>query len=313
MEDQTTTETLHIYVVPEGTVPSPQNDHSPVLGLLACACLLLCMVAVTVFSARPLSREVTFTITVAGFRLVPVSVSSKTTVMATGKGYISAQTASGSITFYNGLTYTQVVPTGTRLTGTDGISVVTDGQAIIPPAAETTPPTYGQITVLAHAVLAGTAGNIHAGDINAPCCATSIIAQNRYAFTGGADAREYTYVTHADITHATNTLVPTLQSQALSHLPTPQFAPHCSTKTHSVPSVGAETTSALLTLTETCRADSYSLTSVSHAITTYSKRFGHGTLSHIQVFVVGVKNEEVSLYVVGQWRPLHIRRYWMGK
>ena len=64
---------------------------------------------------------------------------------------------------------------------------------------------------------------------------------------------------------------------------------------------------------ETCKADSYSVTSVTHAITTYSKGFGTGTLTHMQFFAVGVKNGVVLLYVVGRWNPFMMRRYWTGK
>jgi hypothetical protein len=47
-------------------------------------------------------------------------------------------------------------------------------------------------------------------------------------------------------------------------------------------------------------------------ITTYSKRFGKGTLTHPQLFVVSVTEKKgviVTLYVVGRWHPFVMRQF----
>ena len=78
------------------------------------------------------------------------------------------------------------------------------------------------------------------------------------------------------------------------------------------PSVGKETASATLTLTETCSAASYSVQSVTHAITTYSRRFGKGMLSKVQFFIVDVaerKGVSITLYVVAHWNPFVARSF----
>ncbi len=309
--DEQPMETLHLYVIPEDELPR-KPDYPSIIGAIFALLCILAILGISVFSAVPTAHEVSFTLTIPGFHLAPVSKTLKTTVIATGKGHTQATTATGIITFYNGLPYTQIVPTGTRLTGADGVSIITDADAVIPPVAKTTPPTDGHANVPAHALIAGVQGNISAGDINIACCATSIIAQNPYNFTGGKNARDFTYLTSQDVTQTTATLLPALQTQALSLLSNPRLNPHCSTVTHSEPTAGKETTSALLTIIETCKADSYSEKSLIHTITTYSKQFGKGTLTHAQFFLVSVtekKGVEISLYVVGQWHPFVMRSF----
>jgi hypothetical protein len=162
----------------------------------------------------------------------------------------------------------------------------------------------------------GVSGNIPAGAINLACCATSIIAQNPYNFTGGSNARDFTYLTNQDVTNIMSHLLPTLESLTLSLLPTPKFNSSCSTATKSSPNVGKETTSAQLTIVATCKADSYSEQSVVYAITTYSKRFGKGTLTKAQVVVVSVTDKKgvaITLYVGGQWKPFERRLQNTGK
>ncbi len=158
----------------------------------------------------------------------------------------------------------------------------------------------------------GIQGNISAGDINIACCATSIIAQNPYNFTGGRNARDFTYLTQQDVTNATASLLPTLQAQPLLLLPNPRLNPSCSTTSTSSPHVGKETRSAQLAISETCSTDSYSEKTVAQAITTYSTKFGKGTLTRVQFFVVGVSEKrgvEIKLYVVARWHPFVMRSF----
>ena len=309
--DEQTTETLHLFVVPEDQLPRKPEYLAILLVTLACLCLSV-LIGISVFSVAP-NHEVSFTISVPSFHLTPISKTVKTTVIATGKGHAPATYAHGMITFYNGLPSSLIIPIGTRLTGGDGISVITDQEAVIPPVVNTIPPTDGHTNVLAHSVLAGEQGNIQAGDINMPCCITSVIAQNPSTFTGGRNARDFTSLSQEDVTKTIAPLLPTLQRATLSFLPTPQLNPQCVTTTQSSPGVGKEATSAKLTIVETCKADSYSVPSVVHAITTYSKHFGKGTITHMQFFVVGVKNEVILLYVVGRFVPFEARHSWAGK
>lgn len=307
-------ETIHLFVVNENELPRKPDYPSLFMAILAFL-YILAVIGISVFAVSP-EQDVSFTLAIAGFHLAPVSKTVKTTAIATGKGHIQATTATGIITFYNGAIYTQIIPVGTVLKGADGVSVITGQQAVIPPAAQTTPPTYGRINISAQALLPGVSGNIQAGDINMACCVTSVIAQNPYNFTGGRNARDFIYLTAQDVKNTASPLLPTLQASTLSLLPIPQLNPTCSTTTTSSPHVGKETQSAKLTIVETCKAFSYSVESVAHAITTYSRRFGKGALTHAQFFIVSVsekKGVNITLYVVGQWEPFIARRYWTGK
>ncbi|HEX6484618.1 MAG TPA: baseplate J/gp47 family protein [Ktedonobacteraceae bacterium] len=311
--DEEPKETIHLFVVNEDDLLRKPDYFSIFMAFFAFL-YILAIISINIFTATPAERDVSFTLTIQGFRLTPVTKTLHTMVVATGKGRTPATTAVGIITFYNGAIYTQIIPVGTILKGSDGVSVITDQEAVIPSAAQTTPPTYGHTNVLAQSLSPGEIGNIQAGDINEACCVTSVIAQNPYAFTGGKNARTFTYLTEQDVKRAVSPLLPTLQSRTLSILPTPHVLnPTCTTVTTSSPSVGKETQSSQLTLVETCSADSYSVNSVSQAITTYSRKFGKGALTHVQFFVVGVRNEAVTLYVAGRWQPFAIRRIWTGK
>jgi hypothetical protein len=83
------------------------------------------------------------------------------------------------------------------LTGSDGVQVVTEQDAVLPAAAF---PTDGQVTVLAHAVSIGPAGNISPHDIYGACCRENVFAVNPLAFTGGQLARTFRMVTAQNIT-----------------------------------------------------------------------------------------------------------------
>jgi hypothetical protein len=164
----------------------------------------------------PISRAVTATGTltvttgpanaaqheIPGRVLGTITMSQAERVPTTGTGHQDAQAASGTITFYNAAPYVQTVSAGTLLTGADGVQVVTDGEAVIPAAV---PPTEGQVTVSAHAVLPGPAGNIAAHDIYGQCCRLNVFAANS-AFSGGQDARTYPEVTAHDISAAATNL-----------------------------------------------------------------------------------------------------------
>lgn len=303
-------ETLHLYVVPEDQLP-PKRDYLSIGMVIFCFLFIIGIMALSLLAPSP-NRNVSFSVNIQGFALAPISKFIHLNVTATGKQYVPATTAAGRITFFNGAIYPQIIPVNTILKGADGISVITDEQATIPAAEQTVPPTYGQITVPAHALMSGAIGNIHAGDINEACCATSVIAQNA-SFHGGRDAYTHTYLSDKDMKNASASLLPTLQAQTLSILPNPQINPTCSTVTTSTPSVGKETISAVLRIKETCKAFSYHISSVKNAISTYSRRFGNGTLAHVQFAIVGARGAVINLFVTATWEPIVMRRNWTGK
>jgi hypothetical protein len=302
--DEEPMETLHLYVVPEDQLP-PKREYLAIFTVIFCVIVLIGILAISILAPSP-DHEVSFSLVFQGYALAPVNRTIKVTAIATGRQYIPATTATGTITFYNGAVYAQIIPFDTVLKGADGIQVVTDEQAVIPPAAQTTPPIYGQVSVAAHALISGKAGNIQAGDINEACCVTSVIAQNA-VFHGGRDAYTYTYLSDRDVKDTTAPLLPTLQAQTLSTLSHPQINPSCTTVTTSTPGVGKETVKADLSITETCQALSFSVSSAKDGISLYSKRFGTGTLTHVQFSIMGVKNMVITLFVTAQWNPVIVR------
>src|SRR5207248_10256245 len=138
----------------------------------------------------PKSQQVTLNGTLQlGRVLPPLTISQSQTTATTGKGHQPAERASGYITFYNGQFQSITIAAGTILTGSSGVQVITDQDAIIPAG---NPPCYGQVSVSAHVIIPGSKGNISAYDINQACCATSVLAKNINAFYGGQDERTYT-------------------------------------------------------------------------------------------------------------------------
>lgn len=308
--EQEPMETLHLYVIPEDQLPH-KRDYLALVMIVLSFIIIISMIAISIFIHSP-TQEVSFSVNIQGIILAPMEKTIYKTVSATGKQYVSATTVTGTITFYNGAIYSQIIPVNTIIKGADGVTVITDEQATIPSASQTIPPTYGQTTVLTHSVTPGAIGNIRSGDINEACCATSVIAQNT-SFHGGKDAYTYTYLSEKDVQNAVSPLLPTLQVQTLSLLSYPQLNPTCITVTISSPSVGRETTSAVLRITETCKAFSYRLKSVNDAISIYSRRFGKGKLTHVQFFIVGIKSQLISLIVTAQWESAIVRRFYTGK
>ncbi len=197
-------------------------------------------------------------------RLLPaLTLTQARTVPSTGKGHQDAQDARGTITFYNGLFASQTVAAGTRLAGSGGVQVVTDHVAVIPPALATTPPTYGQVTVPAHATATGPQGNILVRGVNEACCLPSVLAQNTVAFQGGQTARDYTIVTKNDIETVVTSLATTLlhsEQAALTTQLSPSEAlvtPTCTPTVTTDHQPGEEAAAVTVTVAERCAAMAY--------------------------------------------------------
>ncbi|HEX7735303.1 MAG TPA: baseplate J/gp47 family protein [Ktedonobacteraceae bacterium] len=193
-----------------------------------------------------------------------ISIKKQATIAATGSIHQDASKATGLITFYNGAFTTQTVPAGTSLTGKDGVTVVTEQTAVIPPATATTPPTYGTVSVTARSSTAGARGNIPASDINQACCGTSILAQNLYAFSGGHDARDITLLTKDDISTGRQALAAQV-NDAVNAQAQQEVKPgfillplDCTTTFSASHQAGDQAAASLLALTKTCTPLVYS-------------------------------------------------------
>lgn len=292
--------------------PPPPERRS----LVVAAIFLLLLVAITIgsFLAPQPDTSKTFSITVQGYNVAPVHKSRTLTAQATGKGYIPATDATGTLTFYNGLDYPQVVPAGMMLKGNDGVVVVTDEAATIPPVANTIPPTDGETSVPAHALTPGTMGNIVAGDINRACCATAIIAQNPSAFSRGKDAEHFTFVTKQDISHAVNPLLTQLESNVPHLFTSIALSPTCTPTVAATPPVGQRAEQVHIIATVSCTAVSYAPERVMHAIQSYRVHFGQGTFTNIAYQVIAIdRKERVTFFVIATWTPFVARHLWTGK
>ncbi|SRR5260221_6233557 len=208
------------------------------------------------------SQQLTLTGTLnLGRVLNPITLSQSQTVPTTGHGHQDAKRAVGYITFLNGQ-FTQVtVPAGTTFTGNSGEQIITDQDAVIP-AASPNPPSLGQVTVSAHAITPGSAGDIQALDINGTL-SSSLFVKNLNAFTGGQDERDFKAVAKSDIDLTASQLKSTLiqgtqgvlqgelkQGEELQML-------QCSPTVTPDHQIGQEAISVKVTATETCSGIAY--------------------------------------------------------
>lgn len=243
------------------------NAPTPTIMLVPLARDLSTTATITAVSGNPTGGQI------AGRQLPPLTLSQTRTSPATGKGHQDAQYARGTITFYNGLFISQTVGADTVLTGSDGVQVVTDQVAVIPAALAASPPTYGQVTVYAHAAQIGPQGNIRVRDINEACCLPSVLAQNTVAFRGGQNERDYAVVTRADIDNVASNLAATLvqgeRAALAAQLSTGEalVTPACKPEVTPDHQPGAEAAAVTVTVSEQCTAIAYESDALRHGAT----------------------------------------------
>ena len=201
--------------------------------------------------------------------LSPKPVSQSQTIKASGRIHQAAAAAHGFLTFYNGEFASLAIHAGTVLTSEGGVQIATDQSVIVPAGS---PPLYGHVTVAAHAMHAGSTGNIRSYAIYQQCCYSAMLALNAAAFTGGQDKRDYTIVNKSDV----QTLVKSLSAQLFQVQQVTmmsQLAPGealtavaCTPTTHSNPQVGNEATQVTVTVTEQCRGIAYDTNALNNSV-----------------------------------------------
>jgi hypothetical protein len=124
-------------------------------------------------------------------QLTSTTPSQTKTVSATGFVNTPGTHATGTLTFFNGLRVSYGVAAGTVFTDAHGVQVANNILAYIPAGNPNTG--FGRVTVPAHAVTTGTAGNIRAFDFNTVvCCGNQAISvSNTVAFSGGQNPQKY--------------------------------------------------------------------------------------------------------------------------
>src|SRR6266699_688032 len=256
--------------ISEDHLPPKQKPYWLLIPLTICLCLSIPGVSLlfpflspsATITIIPAERTLTITaaIQVQGRQLLPLTLMQSLSAPATGKRHQDATRAHGTITLYNGLLISQTIPAGTIVTGNDGVQIITDQAARIPAG---NPPSYGQVTVSAHAVVAGPKGNVPPYDINTACCATSVVAKNTQAFAGGAEARDFLEVTRTDINTAVTSLLLTLSEsevaalQAQLHPGEALITPSCNPIVSSNHHPGDEAKQITITVSETCTGFAY--------------------------------------------------------
>lgn len=249
---------------------------------------------------KTITKDATFPIgtgpgDVQGRVLPALTLSQSQTVAATGKRHQDATRAGGNLLVFNGSFAPQTIDAGTVYTGRDGVQVATDQTITI---AAANPPYVGQATVSATAIHAGAHGNIQAGDIS---ITTATLQVRNSQFSGGQDARDFTFVTTGDIQQATHALIPLLlqsergalggQLQAGEDLTTPTCTPGVLSSNHP----GDEAASAQVTVSETCRAIAYSQQSLQTAAQLVRARLTRPDTSYQLVGTIQITVRSVSI------------------
>lgn len=229
----------------------------------------LTMLAPTVtVTVTPVTKTLSTTVTVSvggsgadihGRALQPLTLSQSQTVNATGHGHQDALQAQGRLIFYNASFASQTIPGGSMFTGADGIQVQTDAGVTIP---ANNPPQDGIASIAAHAITAGSQGNIPAFDING-MASSSLYVKNLDPFTGGRNARDFTYITKSDIQDSVATLTPVLLQSERAALTTQLttgeslVTPSCTPATKANHAPGDEAASVTVLVSETCTTVAY--------------------------------------------------------
>jgi hypothetical protein len=234
---------------------------------------------------------------VVGRLLSTLTLSQEQVTPTTGTGHQPAQAAHGLITFYNALPAAQTVPAGTLLIGANDVQVVTEADASIPAGSLST---NGQVSVTAHALEVGPAGNIRANDLYGPCCRADVFAQNSAAFHGGQNARDFPMVRAQDVSGTVATLKSSLQASVQAALLTQVRTGEtlitpipCTPKVSADHALGDEATQLTVRLDEMCTGETYdtqaALSLLTQALTQEAARqVGAGYLLSGAVQLTGV-------------------------
>lgn len=184
-------------------------------------------------------------------------------------GIQQAQTARGTLSFYNQSSSWQSVPAGTNFTGRDGAVVSIDTQAHVPPW--TPDGGMGSTAVSAHATTSGAAGNIAINDITSCCGSNGLLIKNSTPFSGGKDAASV--VKAQDIEKAEASLLPSQQQAAMQALRVqtssddqPLNAPTCTSAVQSDHQVGSSASAVVVAVGVSCQEQTYSRQEVKHQV-----------------------------------------------
>ena len=252
---------------------------------------------------KAIPAHLTATLDVPTRAVAPVTLTRSATAPTTGTGHQDASAATGVVTFYNGLSIIQSVPSGTVFTGRDGERITTDQTANIPPNA---PPEDGYVTVIAHALTLGMRGNIAAHDV-ALALSSSLTVKNLTPFTGGRNARTFRAVAAKDLQTLTVTLNETVAQAFLTAFPLQPgeaaIPTNCMTKATPTHYIGEEAQSVTLTIAKTCSAVAYHQSELTRAASAAFTQAQPGKPYHV-VGSIETTVQQVSpltVTITGKW------------
>jgi hypothetical protein len=146
-------------------------------------------------------------------------------------------------------------------------------------------PEVGIAITAAHVIQAGSNGNIAAHTIYTRCCGSEFItATNTSPFSGGQDARSYSFIQSSDIQNAATDLLASLTPEETAALNKESLkgeqlvTPLCTPRTTSSQDAGTESASVTISVTQSCKALAYSLDSLEQIATSTLARMA--TLAH---------------------------------
>ena len=218
--------------------------------------------------ARSLHTNTTFTITanpkagqVQGRPLGAISFTVSKTVPATGYAHNDATSATGVITFYNADSQSYTIPGGVTFTTQSGQTIVTDNAITVQAAVL---PEVGIAITAAHVIQVGSMGNITAHAIYTRCCGSAFLtATNTTPFSGGQDARSYSFIQSSDLQNAASDLLASLTPKTTAALQKEAHAgeqlvtPLCSPRTRESAEPGTAAADVIVSVTQTCYAVAY--------------------------------------------------------
>ena len=216
---------------------------------------------------------------IVGAHLLSATTQQTSAATSSGVAYTSGTTASGTIAMSDAIVYEQnafgdlTIYAGSTITGTDGITVITDKTAslcICDP---------GSVSIPAHVSSPGAYGNMPVGAFHINASGLTIqkvrwsaTFVNSTAFTGGGNGTPYTVVQQSDITAGEQALAPTVRQSALSALnakvsSSEQWVqtPTCTTTPTTDGTVGKAVQNFHVTVAATCSGEVYDTQAVKTA------------------------------------------------
>jgi hypothetical protein len=270
-----------------------------------------------VVAGNPASFEI------QGRQILVTSQRISKTVSVTGRGHHNATQARGNVVL------SQIQLDNSNTPSSLGISSISDANGLQIITDDVVPLSQGgTVTIAAHADQAGSGGNIPADDLDQPIIIVNTTTQaqigtgyiaNPASFTGGTDARDFTFVKQSDFDHVTqpflSQVTPVTQEKVMQQIQTGEHLAkdmECKSTIASNHRVNDEASAVTVQVSVACQALVYSDQVVHTAVASLYQhdglaRFGDG-YNLVGDMVMGAistsnvnNNPQLVLNVAGIW------------